>query len=82
MRSLSSSVFHPLRALHSRRLNGQETSWDAQSVVLKWAPLLYERKIPFATVFGNHDEEDTTLDHEGQMSTLLFPLLSNPSEQN
>ncbi|GAA5887611.1 hypothetical protein JCM6882_001470 [Rhodosporidiobolus microsporus] len=54
--------------LSGDQLNGQESSWDAQSVVLKWAPLLYERGIPWATIFGNHDEEDTDLDHKAQMN--------------
>ncbi|GAA6001894.1 hypothetical protein JCM10207_002368 [Rhodosporidiobolus poonsookiae] len=57
-----------LVVLSGDQLNGQETSWDAQSVVLKWAPLLYERKVPWATIFGNHDEEETDLDHAGQMN--------------
>lgn len=69
-----------LTSLPSRRLNGQTTSWDAQSVILKWAPLLYERKIPFTTIFGNHDEEETTLDHDGQMSAsdFLSPVVHLP----
>ncbi|GAA5832135.1 hypothetical protein JCM11251_004252 [Rhodosporidiobolus azoricus] len=56
-----------LVVLTGDQLNGQETSWDAHSVVLKWAPLLYERGIPWATIFGNHDEEATDLDHAAQM---------------
>ncbi|GAA5993597.1 hypothetical protein JCM11641_005129 [Rhodosporidiobolus odoratus] len=57
-----------LVVLSGDQLNGQDTSWDAQSVVLKWAPLLYERGIPWAAIFGNHDEETTDLDHAGQMN--------------
>jgi predicted MPP superfamily phosphohydrolase len=56
-----------LVVLTGDQLNGQETSWDARSVILKWAPLLYERQIPWTIIFGNHDEEVTDLDHEGQM---------------
>ncbi|GAA5949588.1 hypothetical protein JCM3765_002715 [Sporobolomyces pararoseus] len=59
-----------LVVLSGDQLNGQETSWDARSVILKWAPLLYERQIPWTTVFGNHDEEVTDLDHEGQMELM------------
>lgn len=56
-----------LVVLTGDQLNGQETSWDARSVILKWAPLLYEREIPWTIIFGNHDEEATDLDHEKQM---------------
>ncbi|GAA5994112.1 hypothetical protein JCM5350_008099 [Sporobolomyces pararoseus] len=59
-----------LVVLSGDQLNGQETSWDARSVILKWAPLLYERRIPWTIVFGNHDEEVTDLDHEGQMDLM------------
>lgn len=57
-----------LVVLSGDQLNGQETSWDARSTILKWAPLLYDRGIPWTTVFGNHDHESTDLDHEKQMS--------------
>ncbi|BGP12751.1 Phosphatase dcr2 [Rhodosporidiobolus nylandii] len=57
-----------LVVLSGDQLNGQETSWDAQSTVLKWAPLLYERRVPWASIFGNHDEQDTDLDHARQMN--------------
>ena len=40
------------------QLNGQGTSWDAKSVLAKFAKVVTQRKIPWATVFGNHDEED------------------------
>ncbi|GAA6036936.1 hypothetical protein JCM8097_006363 [Rhodosporidiobolus ruineniae] len=57
-----------LVVLSGDQLNGQETSWDAQSVVLKWAPLLYKRGVPWATIFGNHDHETTNLDRAAQMN--------------
>ncbi|BGO96703.1 Phosphatase dcr2 [Rhodotorula toruloides] len=72
-----------LVVLSGDQLNGQETSWDAQSVILKWAPLLYERGIPWTVVFGNHDEEETTLAREGQMNLMrhlpLFMGEAGPS---
>ena len=40
------------------QLNGQGTSWDAKSVLAKFAKVVTQRKIPWASVFGNHDEED------------------------
>lgn len=39
-------------------MNGQGTSWDAKSVLAKFAEVVTQRKIPWASVFGNHDEED------------------------
>ncbi|KPV78488.1 uncharacterized protein RHOBADRAFT_33185 [Rhodotorula graminis WP1] len=57
------------------QLNGQKTSWDARSVILKWAPLLWKRNIPWTVVFGNHDEEETDLNHEKQMALMTrLPL--------
>ncbi|TFK29749.1 phosphatase DCR2 [Coprinopsis marcescibilis] len=40
------------------QLNGQGTSWDAKSVLAKFSKAAAERKIPWATVFGNHDDND------------------------
>lgn len=40
------------------QLNGQGTSWDARSVLAKFARGVTDRGIPWAAVFGNHDEED------------------------
>lgn len=45
------------RYFHIDRLNGQKTSWSSQSTILKWAPVLWEKKIPWTVIFGNHDEE-------------------------
>lgn len=39
---------------------------------MKWAPVLYERGIPWTTIFGNHDEEETDLTSDGQ-----FHLMQN-----
>lgn len=43
------------------QLNGQGTSWDAKSVLAKFAKVVTQRKIPWASVFGNHDDEDGDL---------------------
>ncbi|KAJ2918633.1 hypothetical protein MD484_g1753, partial [Candolleomyces efflorescens] len=40
------------------QLNGQGTSWDPKSVLAKFARAVTDRKIPWAAVFGNHDEDD------------------------
>ncbi len=45
-----------LIVLSGDQVNG-ETAPDAQSAVFKFAHLFIERKIPYATIFGNHDDE-------------------------
>lgn len=40
------------------QLNGQGTSWDPKSVLAKFARAVTDKGIPWAAVFGNHDEED------------------------
>ncbi|KAH0582874.1 putative inactive purple acid phosphatase 29 [Termitomyces sp. J132] len=40
------------------QLNGQQTTWDPKSVLAKFAKAVTDRGIPWAAVFGNHDEED------------------------
>lgn len=40
------------------QLNGQGTSWDPRSVLAKFAVEVTDAGIPWAAVFGNHDEED------------------------
>ncbi|ESZ95955.1 phosphatase dcr2 [Sclerotinia borealis F-4128] len=42
--------------LSGDQING-ETAPDAQSAIFKYAELFIKRKIPFATIFGNHDDE-------------------------
>ncbi|KAF8636425.1 hypothetical protein AX17_003607 [Amanita inopinata Kibby_2008] len=39
------------------QLNGQGTSWDPKSVLAKFARAVTDRSIPWAAVFGNHDDE-------------------------
>ncbi|KAL8766108.1 MAG: hypothetical protein Q9209_007006 [Squamulea sp. 1 TL-2023] len=45
-----------LVVLSGDQING-ETAPDAQSAVFKFAELFIKRSIPFATIFGNHDDE-------------------------
>ncbi|GAA6050487.1 hypothetical protein JCM3770_002620 [Rhodotorula araucariae] len=59
-----------LVVLSGDQLNGQKTSWDARSVILKWAPLLWQRNIPWTVIYGNHDREDTDLTQEQQMALM------------
>ncbi|PPQ90772.1 hypothetical protein CVT25_010161 [Psilocybe cyanescens] len=40
------------------QLNGQGSSWDPKSVLAKFAKAVTAKGIPWAAVFGNHDEED------------------------
>jgi len=51
---------------------------DAQSAIFKYAAPLIERSIPYATIFGNHDDEGSVaLSRAAQMSlieTLPFSL--------
>lgn len=54
--------------LSGDQING-ETAPDAQSAIFKYAAPLIERKIPFATIFGNHDDEGS-LPRETQMSLI------------
>lgn len=42
--------------LSGDQVNG-ETAPDAQSAIFKYAELLVKRKIPYASIFGNHDDE-------------------------
>jgi DNA repair exonuclease SbcCD nuclease subunit len=51
------------------QLNGQGTSWDPKSVLAKFSKAVAERKIPWAAVFGNHDEEDG-LSREQQLKLM------------
>ncbi|EJU03587.1 Metallo-dependent phosphatase [Dacryopinax primogenitus] len=39
------------------QLNGQGTSWDSKSVIAKFAQQVIDRQIPWAAIFGNHDDE-------------------------
>ena len=45
-----------LVVLSGDQING-ETAADAQSAIFKFARVFIDRKIPFTTIFGNHDDE-------------------------
>lgn len=51
------------------QLNGQGTSWDARSILAKFARAVTDKAIPWAAVFGNHDEEDG-VSKEQQMALM------------
>lgn len=40
------------------QLNGGGSTWDTKSVLAKFAVAVTERQIPWAAVFGEHDDED------------------------
>lgn len=52
------------------QLNGQGTSWDARSVLAKFAKAVTQRGIPWAAVFGNHDDEDGDATREQQIKYM------------
>ncbi|KAI9737698.1 MAG: hypothetical protein M1818_005702 [Claussenomyces sp. TS43310] len=54
--------------LSGDQING-DTAPDAQSAIFKYAELFIKRKIPFASIFGNHDDEKT-LPRAGQMALI------------
>ncbi|KAL4933873.1 uncharacterized protein BDV17DRAFT_278930 [Aspergillus undulatus] len=54
--------------LSGDQVNG-ETSKDAQSPLYKSVKLLVDRKIPYAAIFGNHDDEGN-LDRQQSMALL------------
>lgn len=59
------------------QLNGQGTSWDAKSVLSKFARTVTDRQIPWAAIFGNHDDEDgdTRSDQIKYMQALPYSLV-------
>jgi hypothetical protein len=54
--------------LSGDQVNG-ETAPDAQSAFFKIAALLIKRKIPYAAIFGNHDDEGS-MSRQGQMAFM------------
>ncbi|MCJ1463772.1 hypothetical protein MMC07_002381 [Pseudocyphellaria aurata] len=65
-----------LVVLSGDQING-ETSPDSQSALFKFAHLFIRRKIPFATIFGNHDDEGSVSSRENLMhltQTLPYSL--------
>lgn len=61
------------------QLNGQGTSWDPKSVLAKFARAVTDKGIPWAAVFGNHDEEDGLA--KDQQMTLMKALPYNLVER-
>ncbi|RYO86863.1 hypothetical protein DL762_004527 [Monosporascus cannonballus] len=57
-----------LVVLSGDQVNG-DTAPDAQSAIFKYAQLLINRKIPYVSIFGNHDDEGT-LPRSGQMAII------------
>lgn len=72
-----------LIVLSGDQVNG-ETAPDAQSALFKFAALFIEHKIPYATIFGNHDDEGS-LSREAlmQLTTHGLPYsVSDPGPAN
>ncbi|KAL1900208.1 Phosphatase dcr2 [Sporothrix stenoceras] len=57
-----------LVVLSGDQVNG-ETAPDAQSAIFKYAGLLIKHKIPYVSIFGNHDDEGS-LPRASQMSLI------------
>ncbi|PWY80680.1 Metallo-dependent phosphatase [Aspergillus heteromorphus CBS 117.55] len=57
--------------LSGDQVNG-ETSKDAQSALFKSVKLLVDRKIPYAAIFGNHDDEGNL--KRSELMTILEDL--------
>ncbi|KAJ6610238.1 Metallo-dependent phosphatase-like protein [Mycena sp. CBHHK59/15] len=52
------------------QLNGQDTSWDPKSVIAKFSRAVAEQGIPWAAIFGNHDEETGDVPKEEQVKLM------------
>jgi hypothetical protein len=65
------------------QLNGQGTSWDATSVLARFAAPVIARRIPWAAVFGNHDDEDSDSRREQlrMMQGLPYSLVEAGPEE-
>ncbi|KAH7093919.1 Metallo-dependent phosphatase [Auriculariales sp. MPI-PUGE-AT-0066] len=64
------------------QLNGQRTSWNSKSVLTEFAKEVIRRRIPWAVVLGNHDDEDDLsrkelMDH---ISRMPFSVASSGPE--
>jgi 3',5'-cyclic AMP phosphodiesterase CpdA len=57
-----------LVVLSGDQVNGG-TAPDAQSAIFKYAQVLIKRKIPYVTIFGNHDDEHS-MSRAGQMAII------------
>lgn len=52
------------------QLNGQGTSWAPRAIMAKFSGPVIDRKIPWAAVFGNHDEEHSGMEKAKQVKWL------------
>ncbi|KAL1888058.1 Phosphatase dcr2 [Ceratocystis pirilliformis] len=57
-----------LVVLSGDQVNGDSTP-DAQTTIFKYAHMLIKRKIPYVSIFGNHDDEDT-MSRQAQMTII------------
>ncbi|KAI1332104.1 calcineurin-like phosphoesterase [Xylariaceae sp. FL0255] len=57
-----------LVVLSGDQVNG-DTAPDVQTAIFKYAQLLIKHKLPYVTIFGNHDDEGS-LSRAGQMSIV------------
>lgn len=51
------------------QVNG-DSAPDPETAIFKFAELFIKRKIPYVTIFGNHDDEKTTLGRKEQMEII------------
>lgn len=58
-----------LVVLSGDQVNG-DTSPDAQTSIFKYASLLIQRKIPYVSIFGNHDDEGSAAPRSSQMQLI------------
>ncbi|KAJ6518748.1 Metallo-dependent phosphatase-like protein [Mycena sanguinolenta] len=52
------------------QLNGQGTSWDPKSVLAKFSRAVADAGVPWAVIFGNHDEETGYVAKEEQVRLM------------
>ncbi|KAF3910153.1 hypothetical protein AA313_de0209837 [Arthrobotrys entomopaga] len=71
-----------LAVLTGDQVNG-ETSPDSQTPLFKMADMLIKRGIPYATIYGNHDDEGSLKRPELMSLTETLPLsLSEPGPES
>lgn len=58
-----------LVVLSGDQVNGG-TAPDVQSAIFKYAALLIQRKIPYVSIFGNHDDEKGVMSRASQMAII------------
>ncbi|EPS43820.1 hypothetical protein H072_2089 [Dactylellina haptotyla CBS 200.50] len=70
-----------LAVLTGDQVNG-ESSPDSQTPLFKMADIFIKRGIPYATIYGNHDDEGSLKRHELMALTETLPLsLSEPGPE-